>query len=181
MTISPSASVPSLPLITTPCTHTHIIKEFPLLAVVGPVGAGKSTLLQCLLGELRPVIGSVEVLGSLSYANQEAWVFSGTVRENILFGQPYEPHWYNFVVEACALDTVSDGDLLDTIGSETVFWYPNTRLRHGLSFHSKQTLANGFYLKMAKVLNVYMKHNCCKVVSQIPFTDVPLQLTLSYS
>ena len=87
--------------------HPHI-QEFPLLAVVGPVGAGKSTLLQCLLGELQPVGGSVEVSGSLSYASQEAWVFSGTLRDNILFGQPYEQDWYNFVVEVCALDMVSN-------------------------------------------------------------------------
>ena len=58
----------------------------------------------------------MEVSGRLSYANQEAWVFSGTLRDNILFGQPYEPHWYNFVVEACALDTVSGCDLLATVG-----------------------------------------------------------------
>ena len=86
----------------------QLTQEFPLLAVVGPVGAGKSTLLQCLLGELQAVGGSVQVSGSLSYANQEAWVYSGTLRENILFGQPYEPHWYSSVVGACALDTVSD-------------------------------------------------------------------------
>ena len=50
--------------------------------------------------------GSVEVNGRVSYASQDPWVFSGTLRENILFGLPYKPIWYNAVLEACALDKV---------------------------------------------------------------------------
>ena len=50
--------------------------------------------------------GHMEVKGRVLYASQEAWVFSGTLRENILFGQPYKPDWYNTVMEACALDKV---------------------------------------------------------------------------
>lgn len=34
-------------------------------------------------------------------------MFSGTVRENILFGQPYRKKWYNKVVKACALNKVN--------------------------------------------------------------------------
>ena len=75
--------------------------------MVGPVGVGKSSLLQCLLGELQPLKGTVSIEGKVSYASQDAWVFSATLRENILFGQPYEPAWYNSVIEACALDKVS--------------------------------------------------------------------------
>jgi ATP-binding cassette subfamily C (CFTR/MRP) protein 4 len=75
--------------------------------VVGPVGVGKSSLLQCLLGELQPLKGAVSIEGKVSYASQDAWVFSATLRENILFGQPYKPAWYNSVIEACALDKVS--------------------------------------------------------------------------
>ena len=50
--------------------------------------------------------GYLEVKGRVLYASQEAWVFSGTLRENILFGQPYQSDRYNAVVEACALDKV---------------------------------------------------------------------------
>ena len=84
-----------------------LLQENPLLAVVGPVGVGKSSLLQCLLGELKPLEGGVKVMGKVSYASQDAWVFSATLRENILFGQPYEPAWYDTVIEACGLDKVS--------------------------------------------------------------------------
>ena len=50
--------------------------------------------------------GSIEVKGRVLYASQEPWVFSGTLRENILFGQLYHWDWYNTVMEACTLDKV---------------------------------------------------------------------------
>ena len=50
--------------------------------------------------------GSVIVDGKVSYASQEPWVFSGTLRENVLFGLPYKAEWYQKVIEACSLDKV---------------------------------------------------------------------------
>lgn len=47
--------------------------------------------------------GIVEVKGKVSYASQDPWVFSGTLRENILFGGHLDKKWYNMVIEACAL------------------------------------------------------------------------------
>lgn len=35
--------------------------------------------------------------------SQQAWIQSGTVRENILFGSEYVEEKYNNVIEACAL------------------------------------------------------------------------------
>ena len=52
--------------------------------------------------------GDVTVRGSVAYASQESWVYSASVRENILFGLPYSPAWYDNVIEACALERVSD-------------------------------------------------------------------------
>ncbi|XP_065919840.1 ATP-binding cassette sub-family C member 4-like [Dysidea avara] len=74
-----------------------------LLAVVGPVGSGKSSILQCLLRELEALDGSVDIEGSVSYASQDPWIFSGTIKENILFGQDYDEAWFNRVVECCSL------------------------------------------------------------------------------
>ena len=55
----------------------------------------------------------MEKKGKMSYAAQDAWVFSGTVRENITFGLPYRRIWYEKVIEACALSKVND--VLDII------------------------------------------------------------------
>ena len=63
----------------------------------------QSTLLQCLLGELKPLSGRMEVRGRLSYVSQEPWMFMGTIRDNILFGMPYDAAWYSRVIEACSL------------------------------------------------------------------------------
>ncbi|XP_050316874.1 ATP-binding cassette sub-family C member 4 [Bactrocera neohumeralis] len=90
------------------------IKRGQLCAVIGPVGAGKSSLLQLLLAELPITDGEVVIQGELSYAAQEPWLFTGTVRNNILFGEPYDRKRYNEVTKCCALSTdfqqLSNGD-----------------------------------------------------------------------
>lgn len=90
------------------------IESGQLCAVIGPVGAGKSSLLQLLLGELPIVDGGVIIQGELSYASQEPWLFTGTVRNNILFGEQYDRKRYQEVTRCCALTTdfqqLSNGD-----------------------------------------------------------------------
>ena len=49
----------------------------------------QSTLLHSILGEIRKVQGSIRVNGSIAYCSQEAWVFNGTIRDNILFGNAF--------------------------------------------------------------------------------------------
>ncbi|KAM7110962.1 ATP-binding cassette sub-family C member 4 isoform 1-T1 [Molossus nigricans] len=91
------------------------VRPGELLAVVGPVGAGKSSLLSAVLGELSPSQGLVTVHGRIAYVAQQPWVFSGTVRSNILFGKKYEKERYEKVIKACALtkdlELLEDGDL----------------------------------------------------------------------
>ncbi|CAH0722570.1 unnamed protein product, partial [Brenthis ino] len=79
------------------------LKKGKLCAVVGPVGSGKSSLLQVLLRELPVSSGNLSVKGSLSYACQESWLFPATVRENILFGLPYDVARYKEVCRVCSL------------------------------------------------------------------------------
>ncbi|XP_038209218.1 multidrug resistance-associated protein 4-like [Zerene cesonia] len=80
------------------------IKKGKLCAIIGAVGSGKSSILQLLLKELPAATGTVSVYGNVSYACQEAWLFPSTVRENILFGLPYEPEKYKRVCRKCALE-----------------------------------------------------------------------------
>eukprot|EP00759_Apiculatamorpha_spiralis_P001269 PhF_6_TR10440/c0_g1_i2/m.16510/K05673/ABCC4; ATP-binding cassette, subfamily C (CFTR/MRP), member 4 len=74
-----------------------------VLGVIGKVGAGKSTLLHLLLGEIKHSSGTVNVNGTCAYASQVPWILTDSVRNNILFGRPYDPAWYKSVVRACAL------------------------------------------------------------------------------
>lgn len=53
--------------------------------------------MQLLLGELPIQSGNILIDGSISYASQNPWLFSGTVRNNILFGQVYDKKRYNEV------------------------------------------------------------------------------------
>ncbi|XP_030884410.1 multidrug resistance-associated protein 4 isoform X3 [Leptonychotes weddellii] len=91
------------------------VRPGELLAVIGPVGAGKSSLLSAVLGELPRSQGLVSVHGRIAYVSQQPWVFSGTVRSNILFGKKYEKERYEKVIKACALkkdlQLLEDGDL----------------------------------------------------------------------
>jgi len=88
----------------------YILQDIELFArprslaiITGPVGSGKSTLLSAIAGEVLDISGTVTYQGTLVYVPQIAWVFSGTIRENILFGQPYDKDWYNRILEACSL------------------------------------------------------------------------------
>ncbi|KAG8779614.1 hypothetical protein FRC12_024032 [Ceratobasidium sp. 428] len=77
--------------------------------IVGPTGCGKTSLLMALLGEMHFVPSSNDSWFSLprerglAYAAQEAWVHSGSIRDNILFGSEYDEERYNAVLSQCAL------------------------------------------------------------------------------
>ena len=70
-------------------------------AIVGATGAGKSTLVKLLLRLYEPTSGTISIdgvpvedltfaslRGSMGFVSQEAFLFQGTVRENITYGRP---------------------------------------------------------------------------------------------
>ncbi|KAG0315351.1 Canalicular multispecific organic anion transporter 1, partial [Linnemannia gamsii] len=79
------------------------IRRGALTAVVGRVGEGKSSLVGALLGEMYKYSGQVRSFGSLAYVSQTAWILNATVRENILFGRPYDKERYLKTIRSCAL------------------------------------------------------------------------------
>ncbi|KAF5304447.1 hypothetical protein FQA39_LY09643 [Lamprigera yunnana] len=81
------------------------LKPKCLSSIIGPVGCGKSSLLHIILKELPLTEGQLCVSGVLSYASQEPWIFSASVRQNILFGNEMDTERYNAVIKCCALET----------------------------------------------------------------------------
>ncbi|CAK4619836.1 unnamed protein product [Aphanomyces euteiches] len=80
------------------------IKRGEIVVLHGSVGEGKSSLCNVILGELEIYEGSVGVNGRIAYFSQQPWIQNMTIRENILFGLPYDRVKYNKVIEACALE-----------------------------------------------------------------------------
>lgn len=66
----------------------------------------QSSLLSAVLGELPKDKGLINVTGRIAYVSQQPWVFSGTVRSNILFDKEYEKEKYEKVLKVCALKKV---------------------------------------------------------------------------
>lgn len=88
------------------------IETGSLVAVIGPVNSGKSSLLSAILGELEPIGNSrIYVPHSvsdgpefLSYSSQASWLMNDTLRENVLFGRPFDSDRYWRVINACCLN-----------------------------------------------------------------------------
>ena len=88
-----------------------------LLAVIGTVGCGKSSLLAALAGDMRKTSGEIRMGANRAFCPQYAWIQNATVKENVLFGKEMDQHWYNTVIDACALrpdlDMLPAGDLTE--------------------------------------------------------------------
>ncbi|KAM7523629.1 hypothetical protein LguiA_013531 [Lonicera macranthoides] len=81
------------------------------VAICGEVGSGKSSLLAAILGELSSDIeGVIQVYGNVAYVSQSAWIQTGTIRENILFGSSLDNERYQETLDKCSL--IKDLELL---------------------------------------------------------------------
>ncbi|SJX64743.1 related to YBT1-Vacuolar, full-size ABC protein transporting bile acids [Sporisorium reilianum f. sp. reilianum] len=141
--------------------HTFALRDidvsFPageLTLIVGPTGSGKSSMLAAILGEMLQLHEGTVVRhkfdqhgrSRFSYANQLPWLEAGkSVRDNILFGTPFDQARYDMCIHACALhddlDSMDDGDLT-RIGSHTVSGGQKARI----------SLARALYARSSTVL-----------------------------
>lgn len=110
-----------------------------LSLICGPTGSGKTSILHALLGEMDIVSGRVYLpsknkiitdrdysiveentglkLDGVAYVAQQSYLQHATIRENILFGQPFDPVRYKKVLQQCALvkdlNILTDGDFTE--------------------------------------------------------------------
>ncbi|XP_058238228.1 ATP-binding cassette sub-family C member 12 isoform X1 [Hemibagrus wyckioides] len=82
---------------------TFTLPKGNLLGVCGNVGSGKTSLISSILEQMHLQSGSVSVNGTLAYVSQQAWIFHGSVRDNILMGEPFNQERYYRVIHACCL------------------------------------------------------------------------------
>lgn len=76
-----------------------------VMSIIGPVGCGKSSLLLALLSEVNiDRVEQFQVFGSIAYVGQECYCLVGTIKENILFGSPWDKQKYAKVLSVCALE-----------------------------------------------------------------------------
>ncbi|EPS98690.1 hypothetical protein FOMPIDRAFT_1037403 [Fomitopsis schrenkii] len=86
-----------------------LFKKGRINLIIGPTGSGKSSLIMALLGEMHYMAAgpdsffSLPRTGGVAYAAQESWVQNETIRDNIVFGAPFDEYRYQKVIEQCAL------------------------------------------------------------------------------
>ena len=69
---------------------THCLSMHTVWIAVCP----QSSLLAALLGEMRRTAGWLNVEGSVAYVAQQAWMRNMTLRDNVLFGKPFNNQLY---------------------------------------------------------------------------------------
>ncbi|KAG5461158.1 MAG: P-loop containing nucleoside triphosphate hydrolase protein [Olpidium bornovanus] len=80
------------------------VKRGQIVAVIGDVGSGKTSLIAALMGQIRQVAGpKADVYGTTSYVPQEPWLLNYTLRDNIVFGSPFDRRRFDEVIRVCAL------------------------------------------------------------------------------
>ena len=66
---------------------------------------------------MRKNSGSIQVNGSISYVPQISWILNNTLRENVVFMNPFDQELYDKVLKICALDddlkVLPNGDLTE--------------------------------------------------------------------
>lgn len=137
--------------------------------ICGKLGSGKTLLLLGLLGEADVLTGQVICprsppnaledygakvaekdwvkAGLTAYAAQQAWLQNASIKENIVFGAPFDAERYAKVLEACSL--VSDLSIMDD-GDETEVGEKGLNLSGGQK--ARISLARAAYSRASTLL-----------------------------
>ncbi|KAE9991311.1 hypothetical protein EG327_000152 [Venturia inaequalis] len=145
-------------------TLRNVTFELPtgeLSVISGRTGSGKSLLLAAILGEVEVFEGTITVPlapsteerrddkanksnwilpNAFAYVSQQPWIENATLKNNVLFGLPYDEQRYNQVISTCALE--QDLKIL-TDGHETEIGANGINLSGGQRW--RITLARALY------------------------------------
>lgn len=103
------------------------IPKGKLVAMVGRVGSGKSSIISGLLGEMKQTSGTVKFGGKIAYCAQHAFIQNATLRDNVLFGQPWdEERYWRVIDEACLVQDclqLPDGDLTGECSKSVLLYH----------------------------------------------------------
>ncbi|PPQ97414.1 hypothetical protein CVT26_006798 [Gymnopilus dilepis] len=121
--------------------------------IIGPTGSGKTSMLMALLGEMHFIPSGPDSWynlpreGGVAFAAQESWVENDTIKNNILFGSPYDEDRYKKVLKQCALER--DLELFEA-GDQTEIGERGLTLSGGQK--ARVTLARAIYSPAKVVL-----------------------------
>ncbi len=97
---------------------TFTVKRGEKVVIIGPVGSGKTTILGLLTGMLQPTNGNIKINNTplnhinhnnfrniIGYVSQEPLLFSGTVKDNVIFGtEDIEDELYKKIIKAVQME-----------------------------------------------------------------------------
>lgn len=73
------------------------------MIVVGSVGSGKTSLLHALMNETNQTGGKQTIEGKLAYVEQEPFIFSASIQDNICFGLEFDEQRFEAAMRASQL------------------------------------------------------------------------------
>ena len=126
------------------------VKKNSLTVITGRIGAGKTSLILSLTGEITYTKGYMRYSGSCAYVAQEPMLFSGPLRDSIIFGKPYNEELFWRVIDACCLTSTINNlpqKEMSEIGERGVFL--------GIKTTNQVALARALYADM----DIYLLDN----------------------
>lgn len=81
------------------------LKPGSLAVIVGAIGCGKTSLLSALCNLMNTTDGHVTFSSSNWIGCLDPWIQNATIKENIIFGRPFEKQLYDQVLDVCQLSS----------------------------------------------------------------------------
>jgi len=116
-----------------------------------------------LMNELIVQKGRITINGKLSYSPQLPWIFPGTIRQNIIFGKPFQKELYKKVITACALSRVSTISIIFFIRTNFIntlrFYSPKLNTAYNIVRKKSNYLFNvsGFFYSLTDCWNCHIR------------------------